>query len=54
MIKDENGSGDFFAKLIVSSGHEQLWTDEEEISHVGVIPFLLDEEILARILKHAE
>ena len=47
-------SGDFFAKLIVTSGHEQLWTDEEGISHVGVIPFLLDEEILARILKHAE
>ena len=44
-------SGDFFAKLIVTSGHEQLWTDEEGISHVGVIPFLLEEEILARILK---
>ena len=47
-------SGDFFAKLIVTSGHEQLWTDEEGMSHVGVIPFLLKEEILARILKRVE
>lgn len=47
-------SGDFFAKLIVTSGYEQLWTDEDGISHVGVIPFLLEEEILTRILKRAE
>lgn len=47
-------SGDFFTKLIVTSGHEQLWTDEEGISHVGVIPFLLNEEILARILRRGE
>ena len=47
-------SADFFAKLIVTSGHEQLWTDEDGISHVGVIPFLLEEDILARILKRDE
>ncbi len=47
-------SGDFFAKLIVTSGYEPLWTDEDGISHVGVIPFLLKVDILTRILKRTE
>lgn len=44
-------SGDFFSRIIVTAGYEALWTDDEGIAHVGVIPFLLDEGILASLLK---
>ena len=42
---------DFFSRIIVTSGFEQLWTDDDGISHVGVIPFLLDSSILSNALK---
>jgi len=43
-------SGDFYSRVIVTSGFEELWTDDEGISHIGVIPFLLDESVLAGML----
>jgi len=46
-------SGDFFARLIVTAGLEELWTDNEGISYVGVIPFLSDERILSGLLRTA-
>ena len=39
-------SGDFFRKIVVLDGNQKLWTDEDGISYVGVIPFLLDESLL--------
>ena len=39
-------SGDFFRKIVVLDGNQKLWTDEDGISYVGVIPFLLDETLL--------
>jgi len=44
-------SGDFFSRLIVTAGHEELWTDNDGIAHVGVIPFLLDPSILSNALN---
>lgn len=44
-------SGDFFSKLVVTSGSEPLWTDDAGISYVGVIPFLLDESILDNLMR---
>ena len=38
---------DAFTKIIVTGGSERVWQDETGIIHVGVIPFLLDESILA-------
>ncbi len=40
-------SGDFFRKFVVMNGSQQPWTDDAGITYVGVIPFLLDESILA-------
>ena len=39
-------TGDFFRKIIVTGGNERQWQDDDGIVHVGVIPFLLDENIL--------
>ena len=39
-------SGDFFRKIVVLDGNQKLWTDEDGISYVGVIPFLLDKTLL--------
>ena len=39
-------SGDFFRKIVVVDGNQRLWTDDDGISYVGVIPFLLDESII--------
>ena len=35
-------SGGFFRKILVTGGNEKPWTDEDGITTVGVIPFLLD------------
>jgi len=43
-------SGDFFAKVVVTSGYGQPQRDEDGIIHVGIIPFLLDEKVLADIM----
>ncbi len=38
---------DAFAKIIVTGGSERMWQDETGIIHIGIIPFLLDESIMA-------
>ena len=47
-------SGDFFGKIIVERGYGQLRPDNDGIFHVGVIPFLLDETVLERIVAAAK
>ena len=47
-------SGDFFGKVIVERGYGTLRPDDDGILHVGVIPFLLDESILAGIIAEAK
>ena len=42
-------SGDFYRKIVVLDGNHSMWTDEDGIIYVGIIPFLLDVETL-RIL----
>ena len=42
-------TGDFFRKIIVLDGNSKLWTDEDGVTYIGVIPFLLDD-ILSDIL----
>lgn len=39
-------TGDFFRKIIVTGGNEHPTIDDDGIVHVGVIPFMLNEEIL--------
>lgn len=41
-------TGDCFRKLVVLDGSSKLWTDEEGVTYVGVIPFLLDD-VVARL-----
>lgn len=36
-------SGDFFRKIVIVDGNTKLWTDENGIVYVGVIPFLLED-----------
>jgi len=38
---------DAFRKLVVVGGDQPFYTDEDGISFVGVIPFLLDKTILS-------
>lgn len=42
---------DFFSRIIVTSGFEEPWTDNDGIVHVGVIPFLLDSSVLSGALR---
>lgn len=35
-------SGDFFRKYVITGGSQQAWIDEDGITHMGVIAFLLD------------
>ena len=43
-------TGDFFRKIVVLDGNRKLWTDEDGVIYVGVIPFLL-EDIIVDIAK---
>lgn len=43
-------TGDFFRKIVVLDGNGRLWTDEDGVMYVGVIPFLL-EDIVADIIR---
>lgn len=43
-------TGDFFRKIVVLEGSRKLWTDEDGVMYIGVIPFLL-EDILADIIR---
>lgn len=38
-------TGDFFRKIVVLDGSSKLWTDEDGVMYVGVIPFLLEDII---------
>ena len=42
-------TGDFFRKIIVLDGNSKLWIDEDGVTYVGVIPFLL-EDMLSDLL----
>jgi len=39
-------TGDFFKKIVVLDGNEKLWTDDDGVMYIGVIPFLLDDIIV--------
>jgi hypothetical protein len=39
-------SGDFFRKIVIVDGNSKKWTDEDGITYVGVIPFLLEDAAL--------
>lgn len=42
-------TGDFFRKIVVLDGSRKLWTDEDGVMYVGVIPFLL-EDVLTEVI----
>ena len=42
-------TGDAFRRVVVTNGNARFWTDEKGISHVGLIPFLLDTSMLEEI-----
>ena len=44
-------SGDFFRKMVVTSGYSSPRVSDEGIVYVGVIPFLLDQSILDNALQ---
>ena len=37
-------SGDFFRKIVILDRNAKVWTDEDGITYIGVIPFLLGEQ----------
>lgn len=43
-------TGDFFKKIVVLDGNSKLWTDDDGVMYIGVIPFLL-EDILSETLE---
>jgi len=36
-------TGDFFRKIVVLDGNSKMWTDEDGVTYIGVIPFLLED-----------
>ena len=42
-------TNDFFRKIVVLDGNQKLWTDDDGVTFVGVIPFLM-EDILTGLL----
>jgi len=45
-------TGDAFRRMIVTDGNDRLWTDENGVARVGIIPFLLDATILESVTHH--
>ena len=43
-------TGDYFRKIVVLDGNRKMWTDEDGVIYVGVIPFLL-EDIIVDVAK---
>ena len=43
-------TGDYFRKIVVLDGNRKMWTDEDGVIYVGVIPFLL-EDIIVDVTK---
>ena len=41
-------TGDSFRKIIVTGDYQDTWKDECGVVHVGVIPFLLDKELIEK------
>ena len=41
---------DSFRKLVVTGDNQPFYTDNDGISYVGIIPFLLDKSILSRLM----
>ena len=39
-------SGDFFRKIVITEGNAKAWTDEDGVMYVGVIPFLLEDNLI--------
>lgn len=39
-------SDDFFRKIVVLDGNVKPWTDDDGIEYMGIIPFLLNEDVL--------
>lgn len=42
-IRSLKNTGDFFRKIVVLDGNSLAWTDEDGITYIGVIPFLLSD-----------
>jgi uncharacterized protein len=42
-------TNDFFRKIVVLDGNQKLWTDDDGITFIGVIPFLM-EDILTGLI----
>ena len=42
-------TGDFFRKIVVLDGSHKLWSDENGIMYVGVIPFLLEDVVAGEV-----
>ena len=40
-----HNTGDFFRKIVVLDGNQKMWVDEDGVSYVGAIPFLLNDYI---------
>jgi hypothetical protein len=36
-------TGDFFRKIVVLDGNSKQWTDDDGVTYIGVIPFLLTD-----------
>ena len=49
----EHKRGDFFVKMVITSGYSSPRVSEEGIVQVGVIPFLLDSSILDNALQNS-
>lgn len=40
-----HNTADFFRKFVVLDGNQKMWTDDDGVIYVGVIPFLLNDNI---------
>ena len=40
-----HNTADFFRKFVVLDGNQKMWTDDDGVIYVGVIPFLLNDYI---------
>lgn len=38
-------TGDFFRKIVILDGSSKLWSDDDGVMYVGVIPFLLEDVV---------
>ncbi len=39
-------SGDFNQKIVIVDGNQRPWVDERGIEYIGVIPFMLEPDLL--------